>query len=56
MVKGIYDGRIVLSADEGKWLVKNGNYVKSVIIGTTDSEENWSETDERLVEKIENEE
>ena len=46
MVKETINGRTVLTADDGKVLVRNGIGGKRVVLGAKDSELNWTEKDE----------
>ena len=46
MVRQVINGKVVLTADEGKVLVRNGIGVKRVVLGAKDSELNWTEKDE----------
>lgn len=45
MVRQVINGKVVLTADEGKRLVRNGISVTQVTLGVLDSEVNWIETD-----------
>lgn len=46
MTKETINGRTVLTADDGKVLVRNGISGKRVVLGAKDSELNWTEKDE----------
>lgn len=46
MVKETINGRTVLTADDGKVLVRNGISGKRVVLGAKDSKLNWTEKDE----------
>lgn len=54
MVKETINGRTVLTADDGKVLMRNGISGKRVVLGAKDSEVNWIETD--AAEAVGNEE
>ena len=54
MVRQVINGKVVLAADEGKRLVRNGISVTQVTLGVLDSEVNWIETD--AAEAVGNEE
>lgn len=45
MTKETINGRTVLTADDGKVLVRNGISGKRVVLGAKDSEVNWTERD-----------
>lgn len=45
MTKETINGRTVLTADDGKVLMRNGISGKRVVLGAKDSEVNWIETD-----------
>lgn len=49
MTKETINGRTVLTADDGKLLVRNGISGKRVVLGAKDSEVNWDEIEEELV-------
>ena len=46
MTKETISGRTVLTADDGKVLMRNGISGKRVVLGAKDSELNWTEKDE----------
>ena len=46
MVRQVINGKVVLTADAGKRLVRNGISVTQVTLGVLDSELNWTEKDE----------
>lgn len=46
MTKETINGRTVLTADDGKVLMRNGISGKRVVLGAKDSEVNWTEKDE----------
>lgn len=52
MVRQVINGKVVLTADEGKRLVRNGISVTQVTLGVLDSEGNWSEIAESLIEDM----
>lgn len=52
MVRQVINGKIVLTADEGKQLVRNGINVRQVTLGVLDDETNWSEIAESLIEDM----
>lgn len=54
MVKETINGRTVLTADDGKVLMRNGISGRRVVLGAKDSEVNWIETD--AAEAVGNEE
>lgn len=54
MTKETINGRTVLTADDGKVLMRNGISGKRVVLGTKDSEGNWNEIEE--AEAVGNEE
>lgn len=54
MTKETINGRTVLTADDGKVLMRNGISGRRVVLGAKDSEVNWIETD--AAEAIGNEE
>ena len=54
MVRQVINGKVVLTADEGKRLVRNGISVTQVTLGVLDSEVNWIEAD--AAEAVGNEE
>ena len=54
MVRQVINGKVVLTADEGKRLVRNGISVTQVTLGVLDSEGNWTERD--ATEAVGNEE
>lgn len=54
MVKETINGRTVLTADDGKVLMRNGISGKRVVLGAKDSEVNWTERD--AAEAVGNEE
>ena len=45
MIKETINGRTVLTADDGKVLMRNGISGRRVVLGAKDSEVNWIETD-----------
>lgn len=45
MTKETINGRTVLTADDGKVLMRNGISGRRVVLGAKDSEVNWIETD-----------
>ncbi len=45
MTKETINGRTVLTADDGKVLMRNGISGKRVVLGAKDSESNWVEID-----------
>lgn len=45
MTKETINGRTVLTADDGKVLMRNGISGKRVVLGAKDSEANWVEID-----------
>ena len=45
MTKETINGRTVLTADDGKVLMRNGISGKRVVLGAKDSEVNWIEAD-----------
>lgn len=45
MTKETINGRTVLTADDGKVLMRNGISGRRVVLGAKDSEVNWLETD-----------
>lgn len=45
MTKETINGRTVLTADDGKVLMRNGISGKRVVLGAKDSEVNWTERD-----------
>lgn len=49
MHKEVKDNRIILTADNGKKLERNGIFVDQVTIGFKDSEDNWLEISEEEV-------
>lgn len=54
MTKETINGRTVLTADDGKVLMRNGISGKRVVLGAKDSEGNWDEIEE--AEAVGNEE
>jgi len=54
VVKETINGRTVLTADDGKVLMRNGISGKRVVLGAKDSEVNWTERD--AAEAVGNEE
>ena len=54
MVKETINGRTVLTADDGKVLMRNGISGRRVVLDAKDSEVNWIETD--AAEAVGNEE
>lgn len=52
MVRQVINGKVVLTADEGKRLVRNGISVTQVTLGVLDSESNWDEIEESLIEDM----
>lgn len=52
MVRQVINGKIVLTADEGKQLVRNGINVRQVTLGVLDDEANWPEIAESLIEDM----
>lgn len=54
MTKETINGRTVLTADDGKVLMRNGISGKRVVLGAKDSEVNWTERD--VAEAVGNEE
>lgn len=54
MTKETINGRTVLTADDGKVLMRNGISGRRVVLGAKDSEVNWIETD--AAEAVGNEE
>ena len=49
MVRQVINGKVVLTADEGKRLVRNGISVTQVTLGVLDSEGNWDESEAGLI-------
>ncbi len=49
MVRQVINGKVVLTADEGKRLVRNGISVTQVTLGVLDSEGNWDEIEAGLI-------
>lgn len=45
MTKETINGRTVLTADDGKVLMRNGISGRRVVLGAKDSEVNWTERD-----------
>lgn len=45
MTKETINGRTVLTADDGKVLMRNGISGRRVVLGAKDSEVNWTEQD-----------
>lgn len=45
----VINGKVVLTADDGKVLTRNGISVNKVTLGVLDKESNWSETEMGLV-------
>lgn len=54
MVKETINGRTVLTADDGKVLMRNGISGRRVMLGAKDSEVNW--TEQNAAEAVGNEE
>lgn len=54
MTKETINGRTVLTADDGKVLMRNGISGRRVVLGAKDSEVNWTEQD--AAEAVGNEE
>lgn len=54
MVKETINGRTVLTADDGKVLMRNGISGRRVMLGAKDSEVNW--TEQNAAEVVGNEE
>lgn len=54
MTKETINGRTMLTADDGKVLMRNGISGKRVVLGAKDSEVNWTERD--AAEAVGNEE
>ena len=52
MVRQVINGKVVLTAGEGKRLVRNGISVTQVTLGVLDSESNWDEIEESLIEDM----
>ena len=52
MVRQVINGKVVLTADEGKRLVRNGINVRQVTLGVLDDETNWPEIAESLIEDM----